>query len=497
MSPLEAIAGGPVCGNAGHDCFTTGGPGCDDAACCAQVCAFDDFCCGEAWDELCVEEAVILCVGVDCPASDHGCFEAGAPGCTDVACCDLVCADNVFCCVTAWDQFCVALALEACGGAVECPPSTHDCTTIGGPGCSDAACCNAVCAGDPFCCALEWDSMCVRQAESLCDLSPCNPGCPADLNEDGVVNGADLGILLSEWGVAGCGDFNGSGAVDGADLGVLLAAWGPCADSCPASGHDCFTTGVPGCTDLACCDAVCGADPSCCQESWDTLCVDAAVSLCGYVGSDCCIPSAGPGCDTPSCEQAVCTLDTFCCLMMWDQFCANQAQTVCPAICGGGTVCLNADHDCFTTGGPGCSDFQCCEVVCALDPPCCGIAWDVTCVLSAVDICGFDGSDCCIANGTPGCDNNDCEAVVCTLMPECCTIAWDESCAQSAQDECGALCQGVAPSSCCFGAVTPGCDDPTCQAIVCSIDGFCCTIAWDVTCAVTANDICAVCGAGP
>lgn len=55
--------------------------------------------------------------------------------------------------------------------------------------------------------------------------------CPADLNGDGVVNGADLGVMLAAWGVcpAPCAsDLNHDGVVDGADLGVLLAAWGPC-----------------------------------------------------------------------------------------------------------------------------------------------------------------------------------------------------------------------------------------------------------------------------
>lgn len=52
---------------------------------------------------------------------------------------------------------------------------------------------------------------------------------PADLNRDGVVNGADLGLLLSAWG--GCGvpcpaDLNDDGDVNGADLGLLLSAWG-------------------------------------------------------------------------------------------------------------------------------------------------------------------------------------------------------------------------------------------------------------------------------
>jgi len=54
------------------------------------------------------------------------------------------------------------------------------------------------------------------------------PAPAADLNGDGVVDGADLGILLSSWGPCdGCAaDLNGDGVVDGADLGILLSAWG-------------------------------------------------------------------------------------------------------------------------------------------------------------------------------------------------------------------------------------------------------------------------------
>ena len=53
------------------------------------------------------------------------------------------------------------------------------------------------------------------------------PGAPAlyDLNQDGVVDGADLGILLTQFGGPGSADFDCSGIVDGADLGALLAAW--------------------------------------------------------------------------------------------------------------------------------------------------------------------------------------------------------------------------------------------------------------------------------
>lgn len=57
------------------------------------------------------------------------------------------------------------------------------------------------------------------------------PICVGDLNEDGIVGGADLGELLAAWGAcAGCpSDLNCDDAVNGADLGTLLAAWGPCA----------------------------------------------------------------------------------------------------------------------------------------------------------------------------------------------------------------------------------------------------------------------------
>jgi hypothetical protein len=58
------------------------------------------------------------------------------------------------------------------------------------------------------------------------DAFICDNSIPEDLNGDGAVNGADLGLLLSNWGGAGTGDFNNDGTVDGADLGALLSAWG-------------------------------------------------------------------------------------------------------------------------------------------------------------------------------------------------------------------------------------------------------------------------------
>jgi Lectin C-type domain len=62
----------------------------------------------------------------------------------------------------------------------------------------------------------------------LCEVPTCRD---VDLFRDDVVNGADLGILLAQWGPANSrtvSDINHDGQVNGSDLGTLLAFWGAC-----------------------------------------------------------------------------------------------------------------------------------------------------------------------------------------------------------------------------------------------------------------------------
>jgi len=93
------------------------------------------------------------------------------------------------------------------------------CASAGaGPGCADASCCVNVCTVDPYCCNTQWDSICANGARTLCYR-------PGDLNFDGVVNAADLTILLNGWGSSGA-DINGDGTTNAADLAVLLGNWG-------------------------------------------------------------------------------------------------------------------------------------------------------------------------------------------------------------------------------------------------------------------------------
>ena len=53
--------------------------------------------------------------------------------------------------------------------------------------------------------------------------------CPGDFDGDGVVGGADLGLMLVAYGTNDpIYDFDGSGTVNGGDLGLFLSFWGTC-----------------------------------------------------------------------------------------------------------------------------------------------------------------------------------------------------------------------------------------------------------------------------
>ena len=58
----------------------------------------------------------------------------------------------------------------------------------------------------------------------------CPSECPTDINGDGITDGADLTLLLGDWGPCkNCAaDITGDDMVDGADLTLLLGDWGPC-----------------------------------------------------------------------------------------------------------------------------------------------------------------------------------------------------------------------------------------------------------------------------
>ncbi len=79
------------------------------------------------------------------------------------------------------------------------------------------------------CCPV-WPPDCVEWGPGN-SYEPQCLDCLGDVECSGMVDGVDLGILLSRWGPAppdDDADVNADGAVDGIDLGLLLADWGLC-----------------------------------------------------------------------------------------------------------------------------------------------------------------------------------------------------------------------------------------------------------------------------
>jgi formylglycine-generating enzyme required for sulfatase activity len=74
----------------------------------------------------------------------------------------------------------------------------------------------------------------ICQCGSIPELPNC---CIGDIFADGIVNGGDLGVLLSYWGPTTASaasrscDLDNNNIVNGADLGMLLSNWGACITS--------------------------------------------------------------------------------------------------------------------------------------------------------------------------------------------------------------------------------------------------------------------------
>jgi hypothetical protein len=146
-------------------CLASGGgflsaePNCDDADC-------NQFDCGGVLTGLCWD-----------PDNSN-------PSCTDEACCELVCGVDPFCCdldnpFAYWDDFCVAEANLFCGthvkdGNPEAPdrcntPLNESCFEFHYTGgCSNHACCQAVCDLVEFCCTYNWNDYCTEVAWDVC-----------------------------------------------------------------------------------------------------------------------------------------------------------------------------------------------------------------------------------------------------------------------------------------------------------------------------------------
>jgi len=244
----------PACGVAGTgSCLVPHTSAfCDNAACCELVCAFDSFCCIVEWDSVCAAQADAFCPGIDVPKNDL-CSEATPIGDgivnfttfgadTDGPDLPILCDEGFG---TSFVQDIWFEYTAACDGLIiagTCDSADFDtrmAVYVGTCNGLELATCNddgTGCGG--FTSSLEWHARCgdrfiirvggYSQGGSGALNVYCLKQCasPADLDGDGLVNGADLGTLLTVWGTPdGKADFDQSGLVDGEDLGILMTFW--------------------------------------------------------------------------------------------------------------------------------------------------------------------------------------------------------------------------------------------------------------------------------
>lgn len=155
---------------AGDCCASHSTPGCDDATVQACVCDMDPFCCGTAWDSICVGEANSPCGACGGTTTEDCCTVHSTIGCEDANVQSCVCGMDSFCCTYSWDSICAGEAANDCGadcGGGSIPGGTC-CSTSSSPGCSVSSIETCVCDLDSFCCEEEWDYICVDEAQNDC-----------------------------------------------------------------------------------------------------------------------------------------------------------------------------------------------------------------------------------------------------------------------------------------------------------------------------------------
>ena len=473
--PASGCAYAPKAGacNDGDDCTTA--DFCDEGVCkggdpACPTCVADPECDEYEDGDLC--NGITQCIGGFCkpdPATIPKCDTSEDTGCIVTQCvpetglCETVtlgegdpCNDKNGCTEGETCQGGACL-----GGKVIC---TAGCKATADPGCGGCACEECTCAIDSFCCDVQWDESCVALCKDDCGMD-CGP----------VVNPNDPG---------------------------------------------CKAGTSPGCGGCSCESCVCGLDNYCCNNAWDSICVESCTFDCGTAcgggggGPNSCEGNCGGSSPNESCYCDDSCLDYFDCCSDYVAVCGGGGGSgTCAGNCGFDAGFCYCDSSCLYFGdccpdacdecgycpcfpscdGKACGDDGCggsCGT-CAKGTACYGGTCEVNCGNTSCEPdfgenCSTCGEDCgacvlssgCVKGTQPSCGGCVCEDCVCGQDSFCCNTAWDADCVAQCQGDCG----GCFEHEGCQPHEGPGCGGCACEACVCALDALCCGVAWDASC---------------
>ncbi|TVR39980.1 MAG: T9SS C-terminal target domain-containing protein [Cryomorphaceae bacterium] len=439
LGALEVALAQPFCNQAQTTAGFSSAP-----ECAAAVCADDPFCCETAWDAACASGSMAY---DECIVCRQFCTNAtGEPGYPSLNACQIaVCNIDNFCCETSWDGVCAGIA----AGQAECEPCAQ-------PFCNEAqsfagfalapACEAAICGDDPFCCISSWDGFCAGSALDEPACFPCfspgtpQPPCPLELPSvpSEAVNEDEP-----------CGfDFNG-----GCDGGTAFFE------------------------EITCNQTLIGtawADGGERDTDWYLFNTTDLGSVSVFVEaqfpSEVLVYELFEGCPVGAPTLSSST-DAYCDFsgVLLNLQAGTHAIVVRPSVTSGypcgsglnnyvltvtGNVC-GAQFCNFSYGFAGFpADLDCQEAVCLADAFCCFGSWDGLCAAEALDQSACEG---CLAYcnnnlGVPGFPIDlDCQEAICSSDPFCCDTSWD------------GLCAGLAlETPACINCLSPGTPPPPC-----------------------------------
>ena len=402
---LTVAARAQSCGGSPDSCLTVhANPGCSDSECCSSVCALVPECCSVTWDESCRSLADSTCVGLCGVTASGSCTSAHANGgCSDPACCAAVCAQDPVCCDTVWDGTCVIETEFYCtsGPPVECGLPTAGTCTIAheNPGCNNAACCNTVCSLDPSCCTGPWDGFCVEIAINYCN--GCSLECPPGAIQEPETCGTRSNDPCAGSGQVAIAMQDGvirCGTLDGQLSGTT---WTGDRDLYALNLTDTDGDGKVRVILHIQSDspAFAALVPATCPTNLATSPLKVECPTC--------IETALGACVSPGAYWVVVMPGTAAVPGSPVPItCASPIRYVVQAEilqAGCAPVCSSSTSPCYDIHNqPGCSNQACCQQTCVVDPTCCSFTWDIDCARTAAVACGapLPANDTC-ANALP------------------------------------------------------------------------------------------------